>query len=78
MSKFIYGLLAISLIVLLGNKCATSKTITNKGTVEASKPNVIIGIGIENLDYAPTISYIPDSLSEITINLVGDLMLCVI
>ena len=74
MSKFIYGLLSISLIILLGNKCATSKTIANKGTIEESKPNVIIGMGSENIDYAPVISYIPDSLSEITINLVGDLM----
>ncbi len=74
MSKFIYGLLSISLIILLGNKCATSQKAINKETTEVEKPAPINHTTTAIYDYTPTIPYFPDSISEITINLVGDLM----
>jgi poly-gamma-glutamate capsule biosynthesis protein CapA/YwtB (metallophosphatase superfamily) len=70
MPKFIYILFYLFLILFLGNKCATSKSIIDKEIVEDKGKSSICFVG-ENLK---PINYIPDSLSEITINLVGDLM----
>jgi poly-gamma-glutamate capsule biosynthesis protein CapA/YwtB (metallophosphatase superfamily) len=65
MSKSLYLLLAVCCVVLLGNTCTTSQktTVTETGS-----------IGLPGDFVFEPINYFPDSISEMTINLVGDLM----
>jgi poly-gamma-glutamate capsule biosynthesis protein CapA/YwtB (metallophosphatase superfamily) len=65
MPKFLYISLVLCVVVLLGNTCTSSQKITV--TEAAAKPLPA------DFVFEP-ISYLPDSISEITINLVGDLM----
>lgn len=65
MSKFLYISFIVCSVVLLGNTCTTSQKATV--TAEAGKTP------LSDMVFEP-INYFPDSLSEITINLVGDLM----
>jgi poly-gamma-glutamate synthesis protein (capsule biosynthesis protein) len=74
MPKFIYILFSLFLILVLGNKCTTSQKAANIESKEDSKLNTNDTKSSEEMIFAPIIHYIPDSLSEITINLVGDLM----
>ncbi len=74
MSKFIYIFFALLLNLVLGNKCTTSQKAVNKGATEEKKSSPINHTTTAVYDYTPSIPYFPDSISEMTINLVGDLM----
>ena len=74
MPKFIYIVLSLFFILVLGNKCTTSQKTVNSESKQGSNLNTINHNTNEAINYSSTIQYIPDSLSEITINLVGDLM----
>ena len=74
MPKFIYIVFSLFFILVLGNKCTTSQKTVNSESKQGSNLNTINHNNNEAINYSSTIQYIPDSLSEITINLVGDLM----
>ena len=74
MPKFIYIVFSLFFILVLGNKCTTSQKTVNIESKQGSNLNTINHNNNEAINYTSTIQYIPDSLSEITINLVGDLM----
>ena len=74
MPKIVYIVFSLFLMLVLGNKCTTSQKALNKEANDSEKPAPINHTTTAVYDYAPIIHYIPDSLSEITINLVGDLM----
>ncbi len=65
MFKPLYIFLCVCMIVLLGNTCTTSQKTTVTEEVNSTSYKDIV--------FEP-INYFPDSISEITINLVGDLM----
>ncbi len=65
MPKFLYILVTICCIALLGNTCTTSQKTTVTAEVSKTLP--------ADLVFEP-IHYFPDSICEMTINLVGDLM----
>ncbi len=71
MPKFIYIAFSIFLILLLGNKCTSSQKAVN---IEIKEDTKFDTKNNKEIIYEPNLNYIPDSISEITINLVGDLM----
>ncbi len=74
MSKFNHILFALLLILVLGNKRAVSQKPVNTESKEGPKFNSATYKNNDIANYASTIHYFPDSISEMTINLVGDLM----
>ncbi len=74
MSKFIYIILFASLIIFLGNKCATTKVNPSNNPANNALPQTIPLVTKFTEDRYVPLNYFPDSISNITINLVGDLM----
>lgn len=73
MTKFIYLISFLFIILFLENKCTTSKASTNDNSKEIELPIIDLNTKTHDCD-ALSFNYIPDSISEISINLVGDLM----
>lgn len=76
MSKFLYLICWLCILVLVSNQCTTTQKSSIQ-TTEAPSETVVTNTVIPvNEDYKP-LQYLPppkDSIQEITINLVGDLM----
>ena len=77
MLKYIYLLILFITVILLENNCSTAEKAIKNSHVELSTSKTLETsneISKEVKEYNSTVNYIPDSISEITINLVGDLM----
>ena len=73
MTKYIYIFIAIVLAAFIFSTCKT----TEKTPVKEEPPNEEITLPVKDYQVLKTITYLPppaDSISEISINLVGDLM----
>ena len=79
MPKLVYIFISALLIVLLSNKCTSTKKNSVTVTSKSDNPSIPVpntnSLTITNQEFKnPPIQYFPDSLASITINLVGDLM----
>ena len=73
MPKFLYIFLSVCIVILLGNTCTTSQKTTGNVSAVTAPALAAENSATKDIVFEP-INYLPDSLSEITINLVGDLM----
>lgn len=74
MSKLVYIILFASLVIFLSNKCASSKANTTINKTESVNAVTQPTVTTQATEYSTILNYFPDSISQITINLVGDLM----
>lgn len=77
MSKYLYLICILSFLILAGSHCTTTQKTSITQTIEAPATSAITNTTTPVQEEYKPLQYIPppkDSLQEITINLVGDLM----
>jgi poly-gamma-glutamate synthesis protein (capsule biosynthesis protein) len=72
--KLMYSVCIIVVTAFVLSMCSTSHSVNNVNEKESTSAIPDINNNAANYNEAITINYIPDSIAEMTINLVGDLM----